>query len=118
MKTSADLQRGCAMSHLLAAAFLVFSPASVWAGERSAVAAPGVPPEYVALQRRLATGWNTWDTNDVLDSVLLPQAISVKIGLKHNSWTNGDEFLAGGDISLRGPDDPHIHVLHHSYDGS
>ena len=33
--------------------------------------------EYDSLQRKLATGWNTWNTRSVLSHVLLPEGLAV-----------------------------------------
>ncbi|RIQ10843.1 MGH1-like glycoside hydrolase domain-containing protein [Jiangella rhizosphaerae] len=41
-----------------------------------------VAPEYRAVQRRLARGWNTWDTRSLLSQVRLPDAVLVSLGLK------------------------------------
>lgn len=61
-------------------------------------------PEYERLQKSLARGWNTWDTNSVLTHVLLPEALAVRIGVKHNSRISTDEFLS----SVISPDDSQI----------
>ena len=37
---------------------------------------------YSALQRRLATGWNTWNSRSVLSHVLLPAGFALNLGLK------------------------------------
>jgi len=39
-------------------------------------------PEYRELQRRVARGWNTWNTNSVLSHVHLPEGFAVTLGLK------------------------------------
>ena len=38
--------------------------------------------EYEALQKRLAQGWNTWNTRSVLSHVLLPQGFALNLGLR------------------------------------
>jgi hypothetical protein len=39
-------------------------------------------PEYRELQKRVARGWNTWNTNSVLSHVHLPEAFAITLGLK------------------------------------
>jgi hypothetical protein len=38
---------------------------------------------YQELQRDLARGWNTWDVRSVLSHVLMPQALAIRLGIKH-----------------------------------
>ena len=70
-------------------------------------------PEYSQLQQRLARGWNTWDTDSMTTHVLLPEALAIHIGFKHNTTFFGDEFLrrtsVGQGMVSPGP---------HSWDGS
>ena len=47
-------------------------------------------PEYVALQHRLARGWNTWDVHSVAAQVLLPEGFTIRAGLKNNTGLNSD----------------------------
>jgi putative isomerase len=49
--------------------------------------------EYQAVQRRLAQGWNTWDTNSMTTHVLLPEGLAIHVGFKHNSTEFADAFL-------------------------
>jgi putative isomerase len=49
--------------------------------------------EYQAVQRRLAQGWNTWDTNSMTTHVLLPEGLAIHVGFKHNSTEFADGFL-------------------------
>src|SRR5512139_911195 len=66
-----------------------------------AAAAPGErvlrTPQYRELQRRVARGWNTWNTASVLSHAHLPEGFAVTLGLK-NSGTGvpyqRDFFLA------------------------
>ena len=59
--------------------------------------------EYAALKKRLATGWNTWNTRSVLSHVLLPQGFAINLGIKN--YNNGGylkEALVGGpDAEVR-----------------
>ena len=43
-------------------------------------------PEYQAIQERLQTGWNTWDSRSVLRYVLLPDGLAVNLGLKRHRY--------------------------------
>ena len=38
-------------------------------------------PQYLMMQKRLARGWNTWNTNSVLSHVLLPEGFAVNFCL-------------------------------------
>jgi putative isomerase len=38
--------------------------------------------EYQSLQRRLASGWNTWNTRSVLSHVRLPDGAAINLGIK------------------------------------
>ena len=49
--------------------------------------------QYQAVQRRLAQGWNTWDTNSMTTHVLLPEGLAIHVGFKHNSTEFADGFL-------------------------
>ena len=49
-------------------------------------AAIGDVPEYRAVQARLASGWNTWDSRSVLRYVLLPDGLAVNLGLKRHRY--------------------------------
>ena len=49
-------------------------------------AAIGDVPEYHAIQARLASGWNTWDSRSVLRYVLLPDGLAVNLGLKRHRY--------------------------------
>ncbi len=86
--------------------------------------APGgatVPPrsaEYEAVQKSLAQGWNTWDTNSVLTQVLLPEGLAIHVGLKHNSTLNGDAFLSDALIGRFGQDAEVVTPGPHAWDGS
>jgi len=40
--------------------------------------------EYRALQKRVASGWNTWNTNSVMSHVHLPDGFALTLGLKNS----------------------------------
>ena len=77
--------------------------------------------EYRDIQKRLAQGWNTWDTRSVLSHVLLPEALSIRLGIKNYATSS---FLQEAFV-LRRLQDPkaaqnQAQVLPgpHAYDGS
>ncbi len=55
-------------------------------------AAIGDVPEYHAIQARLQTGWNTWDSRSVLRYVLLPDGLGVNLGLKRHRYLEEDHL--------------------------
>ncbi len=71
--------------------------------------------EYDALKRRLAQGWNTWNTRSVLSHVLLPEGLALSLGLKE--YRQG-QHLREALIGRLGEDDERIHPGPHAYDGS
>ena len=62
---------------------------------------PPSSPQYQAVQKHLAVGWNTWDVNSVITQVLLPEGLAIHIGLKHNSTIGGSRFLPSALIDGR-----------------
>jgi hypothetical protein len=46
--------------------------------------------EYMAVQHRLAQGWNTWDVNSVTTQVLLPRGLAIHLAMKHNTTENSE----------------------------
>lgn len=46
---------------------------------------------YKALQQKLSQGWNTWNTENMLSHVLLPEAVAVNICM--NNTANGNSYL-------------------------
>jgi putative isomerase len=75
-------------------------------------------PEYRALQARLAQGWNTWDTRSVIDHVLLPDGLAIRVVLRHNTTVNGDALLEEALIGRRDKDAEKVFPGPHSWDGS
>lgn len=63
------------------------------------------------LKKRLAVGWNTWDTTGVLTHVLLPDGVSVRLGVKeyYRGRTLWDPQIGGADAG-----DPTIEFEGHS----
>jgi hypothetical protein len=69
---------------------------------------------YEQIQRKLASGWNTWDTYSVLNHVWLPQGLAVDIQLISADGERRDYFRIGE----RGEDAPLLHAGAHTYDGA
>ena len=84
-------------------------------------AALGDVAEYRAIQQRLARGWNTWDSRSVLRFVLLPQGLTVDLGLKRHDWLGEahlTEALIGRAPDENAPDTESIRPGLHAPDGS
>jgi hypothetical protein len=75
-------------------------------------------PEYDAVQHCLAQGWNTWDVYSVGAQVLLPEAFTIRVGLKNNSALNADAFLPDLLIGRRGKGEEDIVPGPHTWNGS
>ncbi|MFP5230853.1 MAG: MGH1-like glycoside hydrolase domain-containing protein [Acidobacteriota bacterium] len=75
-------------------------------------------PEYARVQRRLARGWNTWDTNSVIAEVLLPEGLAIHTGIRQRSTEGSDSFLATALIGRQGKNDERVIPGPHAYDGS
>jgi len=71
--------------------------------------------QYDDLKKRLAQGWNTWNTRSVLSHVLLPEAFALNLGLKEYA---GRAYLKEALIGRRGEHDEQIHPGPHAYDGA
>ncbi len=71
--------------------------------------------EYIKLKKKLAKGWNTWNTRSVLSHVLLPEAFSINLELEDG--TSGKK-LREALIGRRGNDVETIRPGLHSYDGA
>ena len=74
------------------------------------------PGEYYnEMQRKLASGWNTWNTRSVLSHVFLPQYFTVNLEL-YDSRSDG--ILQDALIGRRGKDVEKVTPGPHSYNGS
>lgn len=71
--------------------------------------------EYTELKRRLARGWNTWNTRSLLSHVLLPEGFAINLGLKEYAGSNQ---LTEALIGRQGEHDEKIHPGIRAYDGS
>src|SRR5215831_3497441 len=119
-----NLMKNRRMRRLVAGAVLAaLSGTAAGAQSRSHVA-PGEngtgsrSPEYDAVQKQLARGWNTWDVHSVATQVLLPDGLAIHVGMKHNTGEFGDAFLGDALIGSFGPDVPIVTPGPHSWDGS
>lgn len=69
---------------------------------------------YKELKRRLAQGWNTWNTRSVLSHVRLPEAFALNLGIKDYA---SRRYLKEALIGRRGEYDERIHPGPRTYDG-
>jgi putative isomerase len=74
--------------------------------------------EYAALQKRLATGWNTWDVHSVTTHVLLLSGLAIRIGIQTKSTLNGEAFLSEALIGRQGQNVEQVFPGPHAWDGS
>jgi Mannosylglycerate hydrolase MGH1-like glycoside hydrolase domain len=74
--------------------------------------------DYEALQNRLARGWNTWDVHSVTAQVLLPEAFTIRVGLKNDSSLNSDAFLSDALIGRQGRGMEQVFPGPHAWNGS
>jgi putative isomerase len=74
--------------------------------------------QYQQVQKRLATGWNTWDAHSVTTQVLLPDGLAIHVGLKHNSTLYSDAFLGDALIGRQTPGAEQVFPGPHSWEGS
>jgi putative isomerase len=91
------------------------------ANSRVAAVSEGPGPvsvNYRQVQQRLARGWNTWDVHSVATQVLLPEGLSIHVGLKHNSTLNGDAYLGDALIGKLDKDAEKVTPGPHAWDGS
>ena len=86
------------------------------ANEKAIIAPPSA--NYRQVQRRLAQGWNTWDVNSVTTQVLLPEGLTIHVGLKHNTTEGSDAFLQNVLIGRLEPGAEQVVPGSHSWDGS
>jgi putative isomerase len=70
---------------------------------------------YEDAQRRLARGWNTWDTHSLLTQVLLPDGLAVALGLKEYYRGN---TLHRVHIGRRDAEAEEVTLGPHAIDGS
>ena len=71
--------------------------------------------EYEIMQKRLASGWNTWNTRSVLSHVLLPEGFAINLGFREYVYRRN---LSEALIGRRGALEERIHPGPHAFDGS
>jgi len=74
--------------------------------------------EYDALQKRLSSGWNTWDVHSVTTHVLLPAGLAIRVGVHRRTALNGEAFLAEPLIGRPGKDVEQVVPGPHAWNGS
>ncbi len=74
-------------------------------------------PQYRAVQERLATGWNTWDSRSVLRYVLLPEGFALNLALKQHYWLD-EKYLPTALIGRWQEGAERIRPGARTYDGS
>ena len=75
-------------------------------------------PQYEAVQKRLASGWNTWDVHSVAEQVLLPDGVGIRVGVQHNSTLASEEFLGEALIGRQAHGAEQVFPGPHSWNGS
>ena len=70
---------------------------------------------YQEMQKRLAQGWNTWNTRSVLSHVLLPEGFAINLGVREYV---GRKYLKEALIGRKGQRDETVRPGPHAYDGS
>ena len=74
--------------------------------------------QYDVLQKRLRTGWNTWDVHSVTAHVLLPAGLSIRVGVQRKTTLNGEAFLADPLIGRQGEGVEQVFPGPHAWNGS
>src|ERR1051325_7213731 len=72
---------------------------------------------YEAVQRQLAAGWNTWNTNSMLSHVLLPEGFALNLGIRKVS-RNSEMYLRETLIGRPNEEAERVYPGPHAYDGS
>ena len=79
---------------------------------------PARSAEYDALQKGLASGWNTWDVHSVTTHVLLPEGLAIRIGVHHKTTLYTEAFLSDALIGRQGQNDEKVFPGPHAWEGS
>jgi len=86
-------------------------------GCRNTEANSGTPDDkYAEIQKKLKTGWGTFNNRSVLSHVLLPQGFAMNIGIKTHSM-GAENYLRESIISSRGMSRATIRPGYKSLDG-
>jgi len=73
--------------------------------------------EYQEVQKRLASGWNTWDPRSVLLHVLLPEGLAIRTELDEQ-LPSGKQVLEFAQIGRTEKDAEIVRMGDHAMDGS
>ena len=75
---------------------------------------------YKDMMKKLAQGWNTWNTRSVLSHVLLPDGFALNLCFKEHATgsTWKDHYLKEAQIGRFGEHEEKLHPGAHAYDGS
>ena len=73
--------------------------------------------QYMEMQSRLASGWNTWNPTSVMSHVLLPEGLNLQICVK-NTFICPNQYLKDAYISSKTERPEKITPGFHAYDGS
>jgi putative isomerase len=103
---------------VFSSACLYLAP-SVCLGQSRPAATPRLnSAEYAQVQQSLSRGWNTWDVHSVTTHVLLPEGLSVRVGIQKKTRIVGDGFLPTALIGRLEPDAEQVFPGPHAFDGS
>lgn len=97
---------------------LCLAPSVCVAQAQAAATARQTSPEYAQVQQRLSRGWNTWDVQSVTTHVLLPEGLSVRVGIEKKTRIAGDGFLATALIGRLDAGAEQVFPGPHAFDGS
>ena len=103
---------------VLLSACLCLAPSVCAAPAQAAATTRTQSPEYTQVQQRLSRGWNTWDVQSVTTHVLLPEGLSVRVGIHKKTRITGDGFLPTALIGRLEPDAEQVFPGPHAFDGS
>jgi len=70
------------------------------------------------VQKRLASGWNTWDVHSVMTYVLLPAGLGIRTAIYSRTTLNGDGILSDALIGRQGATEEKVFPGPHAWDGS
>lgn len=101
---------------LIAGVFLVFVLSDSLEAQDKETQPVDPAARLLAMNNRLSTGWNTWNTNSVLSHVLLPEGFSVSLELLDHAHgdTLKEALIGKEDYGTR----EHVVPGPHAYDGS
>lgn len=74
----------------------------------------GARDKYEAMQRSIASGWNTWDTRSALRHVLLPYGVAIDLKLESSDGKRASRYFIGD----RRAEAAELRPGAHSYDGT